>query len=309
MNTREKDIFKVTIVGTVVNALLVAVKFVAGIMGRSSALVADAVHSLTDFVSDIVVLVFVRISGKPRDAEHEYGHGKFETLATMIIGVLLIGAGIGLLINGAIQVWDSLHGAILSEPTWIALVVAVISIVSKEILYRYTVKEGRRLHSDAVIANAWHHRSDAISSLGTMVGIAGAMFFGEKWRILDPLAAVVVSFFIIKAGYDITKPAINELLETSLPKEQTDEITEIIRSVDGVKGLHNLRTRKIGNAIAIDVHVKMDGDLRLTEAHEIASRIEQTIRDRYGEGSLINVHMEPYKTKAPKDTLQDVPKR
>lgn len=309
MNTREKDIFKVTIVGTVVNALLVAVKFVAGIMGRSSALVADAVHSLTDFVSDIVVLVFVRISGKPRDAEHEYGHGKFETLATMIIGVLLIGAGIGLLINGAIQVWDSLHGAILSEPTWIALVVAVISIVSKEILYRYTVKEGRRLHSDAVIANAWHHRSDAISSLGTMVGIAGAMFFGEKWRILDPLAAVVVSFFIIKAGYDITKPAINELLETSLPKEQTDEITEIIRSVDGVKGLHNLRTRKIGNAIAIDVHVKMDGDLRLTEAHEIASRIEQTIRDRYGEGSLINVHMEPYKIKAPKDTLQDVPKR
>lgn len=296
MNIREKDIYKVTIVGTVVNAVLVAVKFVAGIMGRSSALVADAVHSLTDFVSDIVVLVFVRISGKPRDAEHEYGHGKFETLATMIIGVLLIGAGIGLLINGAKQVWDSLNGAILSEPTWIALVVAVISIVSKEILYRYTVKEGRRLNSDAVIANAWHHRSDAISSFGTMVGIAGAMFFGEKWRILDPLAAVVVSFFIIKAGYDITKPAINELLETSLPKAQTDEITEIIQSVDGVKALHNLRTRKIGNAIAIDVHVKMDGDLRLTEAHDIASRIERTIRDRYGEGSLINVHMEPYKS-------------
>lgn len=295
MNTREKDIYRVTIVGTVVNALLVAVKFVAGIMGRSSALVADAVHSLTDFVSDIVVLVFVRISGKPRDAEHEYGHGKFETLATMIIGVLLIGAGIGLLINGAKQVWDSLNGAVLPEPTWIALAVAFISIVSKEVLYRYTVKEGRRLNSDAVIANAWHHRSDAISSLGTMVGIAGAMFFGEKWRILDPLAAVVVSFFIIKAGYDITKPAINELLESSLPKEQTNEITDIIQSVDGVKGLHNLRTRKIGNTIAFDVHVKMDGDLRLTEAHEIASRIERAIRDRYGEGSMINVHMEPLK--------------
>lgn len=295
MNTREKDIYRVTIVGTVVNALLVAVKFVAGIMGRSSALVADAVHSLTDFVSDIVVLVFVHISGKPRDAEHEYGHGKFETLATMIIGVLLIGAGIGLLINGAKQVWDSFHGTVLPEPTWIALAVAFISIVSKEILYRYTVKEGRRLNSDAVIANAWHHRSDAISSLGTMVGIAGAMFFGEKWRILDPLAAVVVSFFIIKAGYDITKPAINELLESSLPKEQTNEITDIIQSVDGVKGLHNLRTRKIGNTIAFDVHVKMDGDLRLTEAHDIASRIERAIRDRYGDGSMINVHMEPLK--------------
>lgn len=295
MNTREKDIYKVTIVGTMVNALLVAVKFVAGIVGRSSALVADAVHSLTDFISDIVVLIFVRISGKPRDAEHEYGHGKFETLATMIIGVLLIGAGIGLLINGAKQVCDSLNGTVLPEPTWIALAVAFISIVSKEILYRYTVKEGRKLNSDAVIANAWHHRSDAISSLGTMVGIGGAMFFGERWRILDPLAAVVVSFFIIKAGYDITKPAINELLEASLPKEQTDEIMKIIRSVDGVKGLHNLRTRKIGNAIAIDVHAKMDDELRLTEAHEIASRIEQAIRERFGDESMINVHMEPLK--------------
>lgn len=295
MKSREKEIYKVTIVGTIVNALLVAVKFVAGIMGRSSALVADAVHSLTDFVSDIVVLVFVRISGKPRDAEHGYGHGKFETLATMIIGVLLVAAGIGLLFNGAKQVWDSINGIVLPEPTWIALAVAFISIVSKELLFRYTIKEGRRLNSDAVIANAWHHRSDVISSIGTMIGIGGAMFFGRKWRILDPIAAVVVSFFIIKAGYDIIKPAINELLEASLPKEQTDEITEIIRSVAGVKGLHNLRTRKIGNAIAIDVHVKMDGDLRLTEAHEIASRIEKAIRDHYGVESMINVHMEPLK--------------
>lgn len=295
MKSREKEIYKVTIVGTIVNALLVAVKFVAGIMGRSSALVADAVHSLTDFVSDIVVLVFVRISGKPRDAEHEYGHGKFETLATMIIGVLLVAAGIGLLFNGAKQVWDSINGIVLPEPTWIALAVAFISIVSKELLFRYTIKEGRRLNSDAVIANAWHHRSDVISSIGTMIGIGGAMFFGRKWRILDPIAAVVVSFFIIKAGYDIIKPAINELLEASLPKEQTDEITEIIRSVAGVKGLHNLRTRKIGNAIAIDVHVKMDGELRLTEAHEIASRIEKAIRDHYGVESMINVHMEPLK--------------
>ena len=293
MHTREKEIYKVTIVGTVVNALLVAVKFVAGIVGRSSALVADAVHSLTDFISDIIVLVFVKISAKPRDAEHGYGHGKFETLATLIIGVLLAAAGIGLMINGIRQVWDSLHGTLLPEPTWIALVVAIISIVSKEILYRYIFREGKRLNSDAVIANAWHHRSDAISSIGTMLGIGGAMFFGERWRILDPVAAIVVSFFIIKAGYDIIKPAINELLEASLPKEQTKEITEIIRSVKGVEGLHNLRTRKVGNAIAIDVHVKMDGQLRLVEAHDIASRIERAIRDRFGEGSMIYVHMEP----------------
>lgn len=293
MNTREKDIYKVTIVGTIVNAVLVAIKFVAGFVGRSSALVADAVHSLTDFISDVIVLVFVRISGKPRDEEHGYGHGKFETLATLIIGVLLAAAGIGLLVNGAMQVWHSLHGGELPEPTWIALAVAIISIIAKEALFHYTIREGRRLNSDAVVANAWHHRSDSISSIGTMIGIGGAMFFGQKWRILDPLAAVVVSFFIIKAGYDIIKPAINELLEASLPKEQTDEITDIIRSVEGVKGLHNLRTRKVGSSIAIDVHVKMDGNLRLTEAHEIASRIEKAIRSRFGEGSMIYVHMEP----------------
>lgn len=293
MNSREKEIYKVTIVGTAVNAVLLGVKFVAGILGRSSALVADAVHSLTDFVSDIIVLAFVRISSKPRDEEHVYGHGKFETLATLIIGVILAAAGIGLLVNGVMQIWHSLRGGELPEPTWIALAVAIISIVAKEILYHYTVKKGRELNSDAVIANAWHHRSDSISSIGTSVGIGGAMFFGEKWRILDPLAAVVVSFFIIKAGYDIIKPAINELLETSLPKDQIDEITKIIRSVDGVDGLHNLRTRKIGNSKAIDVHVKMDGNLRLTEAHEIASRIEKEIRKKFGEESMIYVHMEP----------------
>lgn len=293
MNKREKDILRVTIVGTIINAILVAIKFLAGFIGRSSALVADAVHSLTDFISDIIVLVFVRLSGKPRDKDHGYGHGKFETLATLIIGVLLIGAGIGLIINGGMQVLYSLRGGMLPEPTWVALIVALISIVSKEILYRYTVKKGKRLNSDAVIANAWHHRSDSISSLGTLVGIAGAMFLGERWRILDPVAAVVVSFFIIKAGYDIVKPAINELLEASLPKEQTDEISDIIRSVRGVDDFHNLRTRKIGNAIAIDVHVKMDGNLSLFEAHDIASRIEEAIRSRFGEDSSIYVHMEP----------------
>lgn len=293
MEAREKEIYKVTVVGTIVNALLVTVKFLAGIFGRSSALVADAVHSLTDFITDVVVLFFVRISGKPRDEDHRYGHGKFETLATVIIGVFLAGAGIGLLISGGEKVIASLSGEILPEPTWLALVVAIISILSKEILYRYTAREGLRLHSDAVVANAWHHRSDAVSSIGTAIGISGAMFLGESWRILDPIAAVVVSIFIIKAGYDIVRPALNELLESSLPDEQVQRLERIISSVDGVKGFHNLQTRKIGNAIAVDLHAKMDGDLRLIEAHEIASRIEQAIRAEFGSDTLINVHMEP----------------
>lgn len=295
MEERNKTIYKVTLIGSVVNAVLIVIKFVAGFLGRSSALVADAVHSLTDFVTDIVVLIFVRISGKPRDREHSYGHGKFETLATLIIGVFLAGAGIGLFIEGLKKVISSLHGEVLPEPTWLAFIVAIASIVAKEILFRYTIKVGREVKSEAVIANAWHHRSDAISSLGTMVGIGGAMFFGEKWRILDPLAAVLVSVFIVKAGYDIIKPAIYELLEGSLPRDQEKQITDLIASVDGVKGYHNLHTRKIGNDIAIDVHVKMDGRLPLVEAHEIASRVERKIRDRFGKDTFVNIHMEPLK--------------
>lgn len=295
MNNRERRIYQVTIIGTIVNALLVALKFIAGFMGRSSALVADAVHSLTDFITDIIVIIFVRISGKPRDQRHGYGHGKFETLATMIIGVILAATGIGLAINSITLIISGIRGAHLPEPNAWALAVAIASIIAKEFLYRYTVAKGKQLKSDAVIANAWHHRSDAISSLGTLAGIAGAMTLGEKWRILDPIAALVVSIFIIKAGYDIIKPALNELLESSLPQTQTDELQHIIAAVNGVKGFHNLRTRKIGSDIAVDVHVRMDGNLRLVEAHDIASIIEKEIRNKFGQNSIVNIHMEPAK--------------
>ncbi|MDE6768712.1 MAG: cation diffusion facilitator family transporter [Muribaculaceae bacterium] len=295
MEAREKKIYKVTLIGTVVNAVLIALKFLAGVFGRSSAMIADAVHSLTDFVTDVIVLVFVHLSGKPRDKSHEYGHGKFETFATLLIGVLLVGAGIGLMVNGIKLVIASLNGEALPEPNWIALSVAIISIVVKEILYRYTAKVGKQVRSEAVVANAWHHRSDAISSLGTLVGIAGAMFFGVKWRILDPLAAVVVSLFIIKSGWDIIKPSTAELLEASLPDEEVKEISELIRSVPGVRDFHNLRTRKVGNEIAVDVHIKLDGGITLVEAHNIATKVEQAIRSRFGQGSMINVHMEPWK--------------
>lgn len=295
MDNREKAIFRVTFIGSIVNAVLIVLKLAAGIWGRSSALVADGVHSLTDFVTDVIVLIFVKLSGKPRDKVHSYGHGKFETLATLIIGVFLTFAGIGLLVSGIIKILSSLNGELLPEPTWLAFAVAAASIVVKEILYRYTVKVGNRVKSDATIANAWHHRSDAISSLGTMAGVGGAILLGDRWRILDPVAAVVVSIFIIKSGYDIMSPAVNELLEGALPEKQSAEIAELIESVDGVKGFHNLRTRKIGNAIAVDVHVKMDGKLLLKEAHDITTSVEEKIRGRFGKDSIVNVHMEPLK--------------
>lgn len=295
MDHREREITRVTFIGSIVNAALVALKLIAGVWGRSSALVADGIHSLTDFITDVIVLVFVKLSGKPRDKVHSYGHGKFETLATLIIGVFLTVAGIGLLVSGVRKIISSLNGEMLPEPTWLAFAVATASIVVKEILYRYTVKVGRKVESDATIANAWHHRSDAISSLGTMAGIGGAILLGDDWRILDPLAAVLVSIFIIKSGYDIIRPAINELLEGALPEKQSAEISGLIGSVNGVKGFHNLRTRKIGNAIAVDVHVKMDGKLLLEEAHDIATLVEERIRDRFGKESIVNIHMEPEK--------------
>lgn len=294
MEIREKEIYKVTLAGSAVNALLIALKFMAGIVGRSSAMVADAVHSLSDFITDIIVLVFVRISGKPRDAGHEYGHGKYETFATMIIGLILAAAGVALGVNGVELVVGSFNGHVLPSPGWPALAVAVVSIAAKEVMYRYTVSAGRRLNSQAVVANAWHHRSDAISSLGTLVGVGGAMFLGSRWHILDPLAAVVVSGFIIKSGYDIIRPSIAELLESALPPEEQAEILEIIRSVPEIDDVHNMRTRRVGNDIAIDLHAKMDGEMTLTHAHAIASEAEHRLRERFGPRTLINIHMEPY---------------
>ena len=294
-NSREKSIFKVTWIGSIVNFLLLVFKFIAGILGHSSALVADAVHSLSDFVTDIVVIVFVKISGKPEDEDHKYGHGKYETLATAIIGLALFAVGIGLLVNGARKVSDVLHGALLHAPSIIALIAAGVSILSKEILYRYTVRVGKHLDSQAVIANAWHHRSDAFSSIGTFIGIGGAICLGEKWRILDPIAAIAVSAFIIKVAAELIKPCIDELLERSLPAETEKRILEIIGSFPEISSPHHLRTRRIGNHIAIEVHIRMEGQTTLQEAHAIATDVENRLKEEFGAETHIGIHMEPVK--------------
>ena len=293
METREKEIYKVTLIGSAVNAVLIVLKFIAGIVGHSSALVADAVHSLSDFVTDVIVLVFVRLSGKPFDRGHGYGHGKFETMATLVIGLILTVAGIALFINGIRLCVDCLYGTVLPQPTALALVIALLSIISKEWLYRYTVARGRGLGSQAVLANAWHHRSDALSSLGTLVGVAGAMFFGASWRILDPLAAVAVSFFIVKSGYDIIKPSIAELLEASLSEKDEENIRDIVLGVRGIDAMHRLRTRRIGNVVAIDFHAKMDGGMSLRQAHSLVSDAERRLKKQFGHSAIITIHMEP----------------
>lgn len=294
-SSREKGIYKVTIVGSIVNFLLLVFKFFAGIAGHSAAMLADAVHSLSDFITDIVVIVFVRIAGKPEDKGHDYGHGKYETLATAIIGLLLLCVGFGIFWNGASSIYTFLRGGQLESPGVVALVAALVSIVSKEILYQYTVIQGKKLNSQAVIANAWHHRSDALSSIGTAIGIGGAILLGDHWRVLDPVAAVVVSFFIMKVSVRLLIPCVDELLEKSLPEDVEKEIEQTVLSFPGVSQPHHLRTRRIGNYYAIELHVRMDGKITLEEAHCTATAIENKLKEMFGKGTHVGIHVEPTK--------------
>lgn len=292
---RKRRIYRVTFVGLVVNLVLSFLKLAAGVVGRSGAMIADAVHSFSDLATDVVVIAFARISAKPRDDDHDYGHGKYETLATIIISLALGIVGAGILVNSIRDIRVVLDGGLLPRPGLVALVAAVASIVVKEILYRYTVREGRAVGSPSVVANAWHHRSDALSSLGTLVGIACAYFLGQKWRIADPIAALLVAVFIFKVAFDLIRTGIDELLECSLPADMEQEILQIVTADPGVREPHNLRTRRIGASIAVEVHVRMDGAMTVAQSHALTVDIEHRLRERFGEGTMIVIHVEPIK--------------
>lgn len=295
VEARKREIYRVTFVGLVVNLLLSAAKLVAGIIGRSAAMTADAVHSFSDLATDVVVIAFARISSKPQDESHDYGHGKYETLATLLISLALAVVGSGILVSGIRSIRVVIEGGTLPRPGAIALVAAVVSIVGKELLYRYTVRVGRRIDSPSVVANAWHHRSDALSSLGTLVGIGCAYFLGERWRIADPIAALVVALFIFKIAFDLIRSGLDELMERSLPAETEAEILRIITADPAIREPHNLRTRRIGASIAIEVHVRVDGEMTVRHSHELTVDIERRLRERFGAGTMIAVHVEPVK--------------
>lgn len=292
---REQSIYRVTIAGSIINAVLLAFKFTAGILGGSAAMIADAVHSLSDFMTDIVVLLFVKLGNKPQDEDHDYGHGKYETLATALIGIALMGVGAMICYNGLTKAWAVVNGEQLKSPGMIAFIAAIVSIALKEWAYRFTEKVGREVGSQAVRANAWHHRSDALSSIGTAFGIGGAILLGAQWAVLDPLAAIIVSFFILKAAYGLIVQATNELLESSLPEDVEAQMVALAAEEEGVADIHNLRTRRLGNKIAIEMHVRMPGEMSLYEAHEKATRIEKRLREQFGEQTHIALHLEPLK--------------
>lgn len=294
---RDKKVYRVTLLGSVVNLLLLVFKFVAGVLGHSAAMIADAVHSLSDFVTDLIVIVFVKISSKPEDADHAYGHGKYETLASCIIGLALIVVGVMMGYNATVKIVDVVrNGTELASPGIIALAAAVLSIVLKEWMFRITRNVAREVDSPAVEANAWHHRSDALSSVGTAIGIGGAVLLGSKWAVLDPIAALVVSVFIVVQAAKILSDAIGQLMEKSLPRDVEQRICEIVYEEEGTSDIHHLRTRKIGSQISIELHVRMNGSLTLREVHGKSIAIEKRLRAAFGDSTYINLHVEPLKS-------------
>ena len=297
---REREIYKVTLAGSAVNVILTAFKFVAGILGRSSAMVADAIHSLSDLLTDAVVMVFVHISSKPADSKYDYGHGKFETLAQAIIGVALLVVAGGIFYDAAGHLMKWFGGENLPKPGMLALWAALASIILKELTYQYTRRAEKALHSPALEANAWHHRSDALSSLATLVGIGGAILLGDRWTVLDPVASILVTLFIVRVAWKLLKECFGDLLEASLPEEVEKEILDVISSFPDVSDPHNLRTRRIGSRYAIEFHIRMDGDIPLVKAHSRAHDIEKLLKEKFGDNTHIVVHVEPVKS-IPKD--------
>lgn len=295
MQTRDQRIYKVTLTGSIVNMVLLVMKFVAGILGNSAAMVADAVHSLSDFLTDIVVLAFVKLSSKPADNDHDYGHGKYETIATSIIGMALVIVAVMLGWNGTEKIIQVVQGEKLESPGIIALVAALASIALKEWVFRITRKVAHEVNSQALEANAWHHRSDALSSIGTAIGIGGAVLLGNSWTILDPLAAIVVSVLIFITALRLLRQASGELLEESLPKETEDKIEKIVYQDPLASDVHNLHTRRIGSIIAIEMHLRLPGDITLSESHAHATELEKRLRDEFGAGTHIMLHIEPVK--------------
>lgn len=292
---REKEIYRITLWGSVVNILLTGLKFAAGILGVSAAMIADAVHSLSDLLTDFVVLLFVRISSRPADNEHPYGHGKYETLATSIVAIALLAAGGVLAAEGIEKIVSSLRGEPLIMPGRIALWAALISIAAKELIYQFTIRVSRRVQSTALEANAWHHRTDALSSVATAAGIGGALLFGGKWAILDPIAAVLVSVFILVTAGKLLHEAVQDLMEKRLPEEVEQQIRDIVATDSEMSEMHHLRTRRVGSVYSIEMHLRMRGDTSLYEAHRHSMLLEQRLRERFGEGTMVTIHIEPFK--------------
>ncbi|MBT7087375.1 cation transporter [bacterium] len=284
---------RITLLGVIVNITLSTLQLIVGIFGRSSAMIADAIHSFSDLITDSIIIISLQITKKPADESHNYGHGKVETLASTLVSIALILVGFTIFNLGLKKTILVFNEELLTKPSMFALYLIIFSIIAKEMLYRVTFKAGQKSGSTALMANAWHHRSDAFSSIATLIGISGAIFLGPKWYFLDPLAAIIISFFILKIGLQLLSKSINELLEATLPPEINEKILKIVTSVQESKNPHNVKTRRIGRNIAIDLHIKVAPALNIVAAHNISTIIEQKLKNHFGENTVVYIHIEP----------------
>ena len=287
LDARYKEVRKVTLVGAFVDLVLGVVKIVIGLSSGSQALVADGVHSLSDLATDFLVLFAAKHSHRAADAEHPYGHGRIETVATVVLGAALIIVAIGITYDAMRRM---LEPELLMHPGTLALVVALVSVASKEAIYQYTASAARRLRSKMLHANAWHSRSDAISSIVVVIGIGGAM---AGYPYLDAIAAVTVALMIAKIGWDLLWKSLQELIDTSLEDEEVDAIRNSIIDVHGVQALHMLRTRRSGNDALVDVHILVDPTLSVSEGHQIGEQVRTGLIGQMDDISDVTVHIDP----------------
>ncbi len=284
---------KVILIGLTCNLLLMVFKLTVGIWGKSSALVADAINSLSDSITDGVALFSFYVTGKPKDATHDFGHAKFETLSTLIIGIFLLVAAGFILWSSIGKIVSVVKGIPIERISIIALIPAAFTMAVKESLYIYTNGMAKRLDSSSLKLKAWDHRSDVFLAGGTFLGIAGAVLCGERWRVLDPLTALILGVIILKLAMPLVLESLNELLEASLSEKEEEEILRLIWEIPGIEGIHDLRTRRLGPHIAVSVHIMMKQDMPLSEAHDITMELEKRFKERFGPHSIITVHMEP----------------
>ncbi len=284
-----REIRRVTLWGLAVNLALSGLKFVIGLMAASQALVADGVHSLSDMATDVAVLVGLRYWSAPADQDHPHGHGRIEMLVSALIGVVLAGVAAGIIYRAIL----TLHSGTVARPNWPAFAIAVLSIVTKEALYRVTIHVGARVRSSAVLANAWHHRSDAFSSVPVALAVLASHLHPE-WIYLDPVAAIVVSVLLLHAAGKITWPALRQLADAGASEAEVVVMRGIIETTEGVKSIHELRTRHIGSGLQLDVHVLVAPSLTVREGHGIATAVKQRLLNEMDGVVDVLVHIEPF---------------
>ena len=295
--TLPEDLYRagltVTWVGMIINILLVGLKLFGGIVGASTAMVADGLHSLSDLLTDFGVIIGLKFMTKPADTSHAYGHGRVETAISLLMGLLIILTGLGLLQAAGGELADAVRGTFPVRPGLIALVMGIVSLISKEGLFHYTRHVARRTGSKTLEANAWHHRSDAFSSVGTVLGVGGAIILGNRWTVLDPIAAGAVSLLVIRIGVNIGWRAFRELSDESLSQKACNQVEESIRRVEGVRDFHHIRTRALGRYVSVEAHILVDPDITVTEGHAIATQVEESVRDELENAAFVTIHVEP----------------